>query len=107
MLGESLESPVVTWVMTVPVRNPFLSHSDDLLTSIGGIGCYGSCFGNGGPSPWECSHTGCYASGKEHGIAKAAWESRQTWTDHPGKLGLLSADPLGHDFLGRAHAHCR
>ena len=69
--------------------------------------CYRPCFGNGGLSLWECSHAGCYVSGKEHGIPKVAWESRQTQTDHPGKLGLLSADPLGHDFLGRAHAHCR
>ena len=69
--------------------------------------CYGLYFGNGGPSPREHSHAGCYASGKEHGIPKAAQESRQTQTDHPGKLELLSADPLGHDFLGRAHAHCR
>ena len=61
--------------------------------------CYGPCFRNRGPYPRERSHAGCYASGKEHGILKAAWESRQTQTDHPGKLGLLSADPLGHDFL--------
>ena len=65
-----------------------------------GDDCYRPYLGNRGPSPWECSHAGCYVSGEEHDILSVTWESeRLTWVSHPGRLGLTLADPLGPYFL--------